>query len=566
MFLIVSELWYSMYMTKRLFLLLVIFSFFSFSVSATGTDQNPDTLLAGIYLEHAAQQFASDNFPEAYSLEDTSLMFLDTSSDALFIRGVSSRESEVKDSSVIDLSTAIITDNWKYYNETIARVFLSEYIYLAGDIESAYINLLPFSNDLGNESFSTEIFIRIALSLGKVDEALRAAENLLQVDQTDNYSQLIMALYDPEWRMRAEQILIEGDPANYFSKDVLQIVIENSSNCSFLMDLYKNRWGEDRFYKISNICNEKDMLKEILDELYPENSVINYKEITRIYSLVEDDSSRLLINGQLGSIKLTIIYDIDNDGFNDTEALFDMGKLVSFSFDSDQDNNYDHFVEIDGLPVSLKINNREEILSYFYESYPNLINVTVSNEKSLTEYQLIPYTLELDIIRLPLNPVKDIPYILDNVAFPDNDILTVSSTKKSINNFATSLESKYIWIDSDERVEDIFNSDGIRVIERHFRNFILITVFRDFDSDGVFDTIYEYKDGLLQTISFDANNNGIAEYIEDYEKGLIRSWDFNEDGLMDSRERYENGIIYKELSSKLDGNFDTFSEINGNTD
>jgi hypothetical protein len=273
-----------------------------------------------------------------------------------------------------------------------------------------------------------------------------------------------------------------------------------------------------------------------------------------------------LIDEQLGSIKLTIIYDINNDGFIDTEALFDMGKLVSFSFDSDQDNNYDHFVEMDGLPVSLKIKNGEEILSFFYESYPNLINVTVSDEKSLTEYQLIPYTLELDIIRLPLNPVKDIPYILNNITFPDSDILTVSSAQKSINNYTTSLESKYTWIESDESIENIFNSDGIKVIERHFRNFVLITVFKDFDSDGVFDTIYEYKDGLLQTISFDANNNGIAEYIEDYKKGLVRSWDFNEDGLMDSRERYDNGIIYRELSSKLDGNFDTFSEINGNTD
>lgn len=553
-------------MIKRLFLLIVIFSFFSFSASATETDQNPDTLLAGIYLEHAVKQFSSNNFLEAYSLADTSLMFIDTSSDAFFIRGVSSRESEIKDSSVADLSTAIITDNWKYYNEITARVLLSKYIYFAGDIESAYINLLPFSNDLGNDSFSTEIFIRMALSLGKVDEALRAAGNLLQVDQTDSYSQLIMALYNPEWRMRAEQILIGGDPANYFSKDVLQVIIENSADCSFLMDLYKNRWGKDRFYNISNICNEKDTLKEILDELYPENSVINHKELTRVYSLVEDDSSRLLIDEQLGSIKLTIIYDINNDGFIDTEALFDMGKLVSFSFDSDQDNNYDHFVEMDGLPVSLKIKNGEEILSFFYESYPNLINVTVSDEKSLTEYQLIPYTLELDVIRLPLDPVKDIPYILNNITFPDSDILTVSSAQKSINNYATSLESKYTWIESDESIENIFNSEGIKVIERHFRNFVLITVFKDFDSDGVFDTIYEYKDGLLQTISFDANNNGIAEYIEDYEKGLVRSWDFNEDGLMDSRERHENGIIYRELSSKLDGNFDTFSEINGNTD
>ncbi|MCK5200707.1 MAG: hypothetical protein KAR21_20270 [Spirochaetales bacterium] len=555
-------------MTKRFFLLIIIFSFFSFSVSAVRNDQGPDTLLAGIYLKHAVDQFNSDNFLEAFSLADISLMFLDTSSDALFIRGISSRKSEVKDSSIADLSTAIISDNWKYYNETTARVFLSEYMYLEGDIESAYINLLPFSNDLANSSFSTEMFIRMSISLGKVEEAVKAAGNLLRVDPSDSYSQLIMALYDPEWRLRAEQILIEGDPANSFSKDVVQIIIESSIDCFFLMNLYRNRWGEDRFYKISNICNGNDTLKELLDELYPENSVIEQKELIRVYSLVKDDASRLLIDEQLGSIKLTVIYDNDNDGFSDTEALFNMGNLVSFSFDSNQDNNYDYFVELNELPVSLKIKNGEEILSFFYETYPNLINVTVSDKKSLTEYKLIPYTLVLDIIKLPLNPVKGIPHILDNITFPDSDILTVSSTEKSINNFTSSLDSKYIWIESDESVESIFDSDGIRVIERHFRNFVLITVFKDFDSDGVFDTTYEYKDGLLQTISFDANNNSIPEYVEDYTKGLVRIWDFNEDGIPDSRERYENGIIFRELSisSELNGNLETFIEIKGDID
>lgn len=541
----------------------VIFFLFSFSALSALTDDNPDTLLADIYLEHAARQFASGNFAEAFSLANISLMFHVTGSDALFIRGVSSRKTEVSDSSIADLSAAIIADNWKVYSEVEARVYSSEYMYRAGDTESAYINLLPFSNNLANSSFFTEIFIRMALTLGKTDEALEVADNLLRVDPSDNYSQLIMALYSHEWRLWAEQMLIEGDPANYFSKDVVKVIIENSNDCFFLMDLYRKRWGEDRFYKITNICNNNDSLIKILDELYPENSIIDQNELIRVYSLVKDESDRLLINRKLLSIKLTVIYDSDNDGFNDTEAVYNMGKLVSFRFDSDQDDKYDHFITLEGLPVSLKIINRKRILSFFYDAYPNLIDVTVADEKSLTEYQLIPYTLTFDIIRLPQDPIKDIPYILDNISYPDSDILTLSSAKKNINNFTTSLESKYILIESDESIENVFNSDGIRVIERHFKNFVLITVLKDFDIDGVFDTKYEYKDGQLQTISFDANNNGIAEYIEDYKKGLVRSWDFNEDGLFDTRERYENGIIYRELSSELNGVFDSFTEIDG---
>lgn len=540
----------------------MILCVFSFSPLSAETSIDPDNLLAVIYLKHAVQQFDADKFEEAFSLADISLTFADTSSDALLVRGVSGRKSGIENSSITDLSIAIIRDNWVYYSETTARVYLSEYMYLAGDSESAYINLLPFSNDLANNSYFTEIFIRIALSLGKIGEAVRSAENLLRVDPYDTYSQLIMSLYDSEWLLRAEQIILEGDPAEYFSKEVIQSISKRSSECDYLIDFYKNRWGEDRFFKISNISYKKDQLKELLIELYPENTVVNHKELTWLYGLIEDESSRNLIYEQLGDIDFTIIYDNDNDGFIDTRAFFSRGKLKAFRFDNDQDNLYDHFVEIKDQPVSLIIKDKEGTLSFSYESYPNLINVTVSDDKLLIEYQLIPYTLDLDIIRLPLDIINDIPHILDNVIFPDSDILTVSSAEKSVKNFNTNLVSNNIWIKSDESIENIFESDGTKVIQRHYRNSILITVLRDLDSDGAFDTVYDYENGLLQSVSFDANNNGIAEYIEHYEEGLVRSWDFNEDGLLDSRERYENGIIYRELSSELDGEFDTFLEIN----
>ncbi len=548
-------------MNKRLFLLMVIFYLFSFSMISAVADKAPDDLLAGIYLEHAVELFGSGNYEEAYSLADISLMFFNTSSDALFIRGVSGRMSGVKDSSASDLSNAIIADKWKYFNEMTARAYLSKYMYQTGDIESAYINLLPFSNDLPNSSFSTEIFIRLALGLGKIVEALEAAENLLEAAPYDRYPQLIMAVYDHEWRLKAEKILISGDPSDYFSKDVVQLIIRDSSKCGFLVDYYKNRWGEDRFYRISTICNRTDMLGKLLEELYPENSVVDHKELIRVYNLLSDEKNKQLFLKQLGLIKLTINYDIDNNGFPDTEALYNMGNLISFSFNSNQNTNY--AVEWKESSVRLEIKEMGKTITFSYKSYPNLIHVTVSDDKSQIEYQLVPYSLSLDIIKIPLDIIKDVPSILDNISLPDSSVLTAASAEKSVNNFDKGLESKYVWMGADESIENIFNSDGVRVIERHFMNSVLITVFRDLDSDGVFDTTYKYKDGLLQTVLFDVNNNGIPEYIEDYKNGFVRNWDFNEDGLVDSRERYENGIIYKELSTELNGDFDTIFEING---
>jgi antitoxin component YwqK of YwqJK toxin-antitoxin module len=139
--------------------------------------------------------------------------------------------------------------------------------------------------------------------------------------------------------------------------------------------------------------------------------------------------------------------------------------------------------------------------------------------------------------------------------------LTTYSTLKVSTDKEDNLISNYLILAANESIEKIFNSDGVKILERYYENSVLITVYKDFDSDGVFDTAYDYKDGLLMTVSFDENNNGVSEYIENYETGILSSWDFNEDGLIDSREIFKNGILYREISTKLDGVFDSTIEV-----
>ncbi|MCK5674846.1 MAG: hypothetical protein KAH95_15815 [Spirochaetales bacterium] len=548
-------------MNKLFIFIFVIFSFIISTLYSETDNADPDRFITDIYVKNSYKQFKLGNFEEALSLSNIALSFSKDNSDALYIRSVSNRNLGKISAWKEDLASAIIFNTWNYYNEIFARAGLSQFMFLDGNLDEAYLNLRPFRNELANNTIFTELFIRISLSVGNVEDAISIAENRLGVDPYDNYSQLIMAMYDPEWIDKAERILVEGDPSNYFSKEVVQFIINNRSDCKFLNDLYLNRWGADRFYNISNACEKTVNLSEILSELYPDNIRVNFSELTRIYNLFKNENNRKKIINWLSSISLTVLYDTDGDGFIDTEAFYNKSNLKYFNYDSNHDNNFDYYVELDKVPVNLEIITKTGKEKYSYKDYPYLINVVKSSDQALVEYQLIPYNLSFEIISIPIDFTREIPYILDNISFPDNDILTLSSTLKTIINLEENTISNYSIIGLDESVEKVINADGVKILERHYKNTILITVYKDFDGDGVFDTIYDYIDGILKTVSFDENNNGISEYIENYEPGLVSSWDFNEDGLIDSREKYENGIIYRELSSNLDGIFDTTLEI-----
>jgi len=549
-------------MNKKFVFMFVFISFFVLDLYTAENKNSLDELITEIYLENGYNQLEAGNYKEALNLADIALSFSEDSSDSLYIRSAASRNLGLVYNQKKDLSDAIIFNNWKYYKEINARADLSEYMYMEGYIEDAYLNLQPFINQITYSSKISELYIRIALSVKKVNEALLVAGNFLKVDPYDNYSQLIMAMYDPVWLGQAEKILLDGDPSKFVSKGVYQYIIRKGSDCEFLNELYISLWGKDRFFLISNLCKNNYNLSEILQKLYPDNSIVNFIELTWLYSLFEDNNSKQIILNWLSSIHLTIEYDSDYDGFNDTEAFYEKGKLYYFKFDSNHDKNYDYMVEIDENPVSLIVESRNGRDKYTYKNYPYLINVLKSSDHILEEFKLIPNKLTFEIIFIPDDFTKNIPNIIENVSFPDNSILTDASAKKIVTNISENIISEFSIIGLDEIQENVFNSNDTKIIERHYKKSVLISVFKDFNTDGLFDAVYEYKDGLLQSISFDDNNNGIYEYTENYQDSFVSSWDFNEDGLIDSKEYNKNGIIFREFSSKMDGIFDTSIEIN----
>jgi hypothetical protein len=547
-------------MILKSFAIITLFCIFSLNVHSLEYFNSPDDLITSIYLKNAFMEFESENYMGALKLADIALSFSENSSDALFLSARARKNLGISEDVQIDIKNAIIWNNWVYYDEITARVFLSELLYLNGYVQDAYLNLILIRNKLVSDSFFTELFIRISLNLGKIDEAVSIASEHLVINSNDKYSQFILARYDQNWLLDAQTQIENGDPAHYFNKLVFQELFYTGFNCEILRNLYLERFGDDRFSKISSLCISPDNLDELLIALYPDNSRIEHNELLWLLSIFNDGEIKNKILNKMNSISLEIEYDIDSNGFIDTTAQFVNGKLMTLSFDGNHDGVNDYFAEINELPVMIVIEAGSEKITLKYKYYPNLIEVIKENEISETLYELIPYKIQHDILTFSANLTEDIPFFT-NYIIPGDNILTEVSTKKKIMYKENNLLSIYSITGYNQGIENVYNSDGIKILQRYYQDAVLITVHKDFDSDGIFDTVYEYKDGLLLTVLFDENNNGVYEYTENHYNDLIKTWDFNEDGEIDSKEYMENGVIIRSVSTNHDGVFDYSSII-----
>jgi hypothetical protein len=80
---------------------------------------------------------------------------------------------------------------------------------------------------------------------------------------------------------------------------------------------------------------------------------------------------------------------------------------------------------------------------------------------------------------------------------------------------------------------------------------------RDLDGSGRFAVNETWQDGKLASIAVDTNGDGKVDYRERYVPSLMKYWDYNGDGIDDSRE-YPVGpdTVVRDFSTAMNGVFD----------
>ena len=90
-----------------------------------------------------------------------------------------------------------------------------------------------------------------------------------------------------------------------------------------------------------------------------------------------------------------------------------------------------------------------------------------------------------------------------------------------------------------------------------YSNGVPVRGVRDLNGNGVFEVQETWANGEIATIAADTNDNGKIDYRETFGAHPMKSWDYNEDGIIDSREYPDGrGRIVRDFSTAMNGVFD----------
>ena len=91
----------------------------------------------------------------------------------------------------------------------------------------------------------------------------------------------------------------------------------------------------------------------------------------------------------------------------------------------------------------------------------------------------------------------------------------------------------------------------------YYRQSVPVKGRKDLDGDGRYEIQEVYSEGSLRTIELDQDGDGKPEYMQSFSPRSEMYWDYDGDGIFDSREFEDaHGNIVREFSSSLNGIFD----------
>jgi tetratricopeptide (TPR) repeat protein len=280
-------------------------------------------------------------------------------------------------------------------------------------------------------------------------------------------------------------------------------------------------------------------------------------ELRQLYGATGSGAAQLrqAISGFSGTQTL----DQDEDGWYEQRCELERGALQSWVLDQDQDGVPEAEVELSaGTPQRLTVG----ALDYRYSAYPFLSSIAVRADRGRREYTLKPYVVRLELF------AGAPPY--------GSGPLRLLSRSRPTEAEARSLAHQLLEYDGGEVVRRLVLAEGRvqRLEEGRDGRFTRVVEYagglpasgrRDLDGDGTFELQERYARGKLTGLSVDQDNDGRPEFRQEFTAGGTRSsWDYNGDGVQDSRETVSgDGTTLREFSTRLDGVFDAAAVFRG---
>jgi tetratricopeptide (TPR) repeat protein len=532
-------------------------------------DNSADFRIARRYLQQARMLYGEGRYESAAELLEVSLEFFpDYSESAYLCARVYIREQETTWKAIDCLEAAVRSGTWTETEPLAGTAELIRLYVRTSRFQDAR-RLFEAIGETGlggrsNPELST-LWASTLLGLGRSAEAQAfLSEAVRRFPRSPRvYILLAEVLSSRGNRGAARELLQRGiselpDEAELTYR--LAVLESDTRRQRELIEAYFQVGGSDpaaALLAISGARAERDRFLDLFFRLGGNNRIGYLDRLLDSVSLQE-------ISERTGSYTGTRIRDQNRDGYYEQRYEYQEGILTRWVSDQDQNGVAEATVDFrNGIPSRVTLGNGDGSaqLEYRYSEYPYLDSVSLTSGTSRREYLIVPYTLRRpaflslseEQFALQLQPRLRMgeDFIRQNayqgIEYSDNGILPERRVRRT-----QLLEGRIV------RVDELPDSEGNFTRTLYYAASLPVEGIRDLDGDGNPEIREEFRNGRLWKITLDQDGDGVNEFEQILESGLKRMyWDYNGDGLYDSREfTSSDGTLVHGFSTALDGTYD----------
>ncbi len=512
------------------------------------------------------------------------------------------------------VQTALIKNNWVDYNKENAKVLYADILCSTCKFEEALKILdeerLVYSADAELIRSRCYYNLKGAENLEKARSKIETARRVYPNDARfiDLFLKFEFSINEVSDGVRPEKVQKIADSIIKAIPDMAKIDTELELYASFfaekekrirMLKSYNARGNKSPLYAIAalenGLMNQEDALDYYLKFAEKE---CNHSQLEKIVTMITDEASKDYLRQHLEAYNGVIFSDTDGDLVPNLRVKFMRGRAQQIVFDRDQDDVFDWDCECDfGAPVYVHF--ADEFSTVRYGNWPSVTDIEyywdskewvklhVASESmnyspfGMKPNDVIKNCLDFDFyypfIIEPYN-IIDIDTVLDcalSINVPSQEV-DYDTLKISIFNKKAQMiryykgEQLYAQAQCDENGRPVS-----RIVDRDMDGLFETTEYFGWDSQNDTKKYYSNNDSLditknifglfgelagdfvksgfyLKMIQVDFNGDTVPDFTEEYIKGegKISTWDFDNDGIWDTRYiKYpasEDGVLREE--------------------
>jgi len=527
------------------------------------------------YFEQAKVLYRDRKYGPAAELLEASLEFFPGYSESSYLCArVYLREQETTWRAIECLEAAVKSDTWTETEPLVgAAELIRAYVRTARFQESRRLFAEIGQTGLGgrgNPDLSA-LWARTLVGLGRLDEAQSFLSGALRrfPQSPQIYALLAELLSRQGQRTAAAEVLQRGIneiPTETELMYRLAVLERDSQKRRELVEAYFQAGGSDpaaALLAIKDGGGERERFVDLFFRLGG-NGRIGYLDELR--ELVPGQE----ISGRTEGYSGTRIRDLDRDGYYEQKFEYREGTLVRWISDQDQNGIAEAIVDFEErLPrkVTLPRGGGSGELQYLYGEYPFVESASLVSGTSLREYRMVPYALRLPAFvaipteRFALELQADLKLDEDSIrnnAYQAVDYLIDKDLHERRTRRMRSIRRTYLLEGRTVRIDELPDSAGHFTHTLFYSGSLPVEGIRDLDGDGEPEIREQFRNGRVWKITLDQDGDGVNEFEQIFKGDLKQMyWDYNDDGLYDSREFQSfDGTVVRGFSSLLNGTYD----------